>query len=237
MDSGNNDRLRTPLQLEAIEKETRAFECPNCRQHLQFRVRVQVQGVQATLTGEEVAERDGRVLTPKGTRDIKAEITNPPMGNNRPALVRLIQYYQEVGILSAFEQTAAEVKSHCLPKDMGSFLLTWLNKCVKANLIPKLALRKLINEFDDGQIEVWHSDLIAAVVSDGRLRAFVPMHILRGELVRLGKMSNTRLRTSATDERLDAWIRTKHGYVLGTGAMFSEMQKQAKGSFELTVKT
>lgn len=233
-----DDQL-TPQQLEAIEKETRQFVCPSCGECWQFRLSVSVKGVQRPPTPEESATRDGRpYIPPKHPKSaaVVYEDPNPPMGNNRPALVRLVQYYREIGVLAAFEQTVAEAKSHQLPKDMGGFFLTWLGKCVKANLIPKLALRKLINEFDDGQIEVWHSDLIAAVVSDGKLRAFVPIHILRGELVRLGKLSSTRLRTRATDERLDNWIRTKHGYVLGTGAMFSELQRQAKGSFDVTVR-
>lgn len=235
--TNGNEKVPTPLQLEAIEKETKAFECPNCHIHLQFRLSVKVVGVQESLTAEENAARDGRPLTPKATKDPLAEKANPPMGDKRPGLLRLVEYYRDIGILAAFEQVAADLHSHQLPKDMGGFFLTWMRTSVRANLIPKLALRRLINEFDDGMIEVWHSQLIAAVVSDGRLRCFVPMHLLRGETIRAGGGSKTSLRTSATEERLDNWIRTKHGYVLGGGAMFQEMQKQAKGNFELTVKS
>lgn len=227
----SDDSDKTPQQLEAIEKETRAFVCPNCGEHWQFRVSVQVKGIQPTPTGEEIAERDGKLSAPK-----KPVNANAPMDLARPALQRLKEYYRETGLLDAFEQTVSDIKAHQLPNDIGNFFLSWLKKCVVANQIPKLALRKLINEFDDGQIEVWHSDEIAAVLSNGKLRAFVPTHILRGELVRMGIASTTRLRTMATEERLDNWIRTKHGYVLGTGAMFSELQRQAKGNFELTVR-
>lgn len=229
----DDDRIvKTPLQLEQIEKETRGFTCPNCNHHWQFRVQVKVVGVQPTLSGEEVAARDGRPLTPKKTVDDKATDANPPMGVNRPQLVRLAQYYKEVGILPAFEQVASELLSHQIPNDMGKFFLTWLTTTVPATLIPKLALRRLINEFGAGQIGVYHAQGIAAVVSDGQLRCFVPMHLLRGEIIRAGNGSNTKLRTLATEERLDSWIRTKHGYVYGHGMLFSEMKKQARGSFD-----
>lgn len=235
MESNNGEqRLKTPLQLEAIKKETRAFTCPNCNQNLQFQVIVKVANVHAPLTAEEVAARDGRPLTPKKVKDVP--LANLPMGNRRPALVRLAQYYRDIGILGAFEEVAKELLAHQLPKDMDSFFLTWLRTSTKASLIPKLSLRMLINEFNDQHIEVFSSQQIGGIVSDGKLRCFIPMHLLRGEVVRLGGGSNTKLRTKATEDRLERWIRTKHGYVYGEGLMFGEMQKQARGQFELTVK-
>lgn len=223
---------KTPIQIEAIEKETRGFECPSCHEHFQFRVTVAVKGIQPTLTGEEVAERDGRPLMPKGTPDPISAINNPPMGDDKPSVVRLLHYYKDIGILDAFEQVLKEHFADKMPKDIGKFFLTFLRTSVKASLIPKLALRRLINEFDDGLIEVYTAQQIAAVVSDGKIRCFVPAHLLRGEVVRLGGGSNTKMRTRATEERLDTWIRTKHGYVFGAGPMFQEMQKQARGSFD-----
>jgi len=226
----SDPRLKTALQLEAIEKETRGFTCPNCNQHLQFLLSVKVTGIQATLSGEEVAVRDGKPLPLKSEK--KEVDSNPPMGLDRPKLVRLAQYYRDVGVLSAFEEVANSLLSHQLPNDMDKFFLTWLTTTVQAVQIPKLALRRLINEFDDGQINVYHAQGIGAVVSDGKLRCFMPMHLLRGEVVRAGNGSNTKLRTLATEERMDNWIKTKHGYVYGNGMLFNEMRKQAKGSFD-----
>lgn len=223
-------REKTAVQLEAIEKETRGFDCPNCGHHMQFRVAVKVLTVQQTLSGEEVAERDGRTLAPP-KRKLTPEEANPPLGVNRPQLVRLGQYYQDVGIISAFESVAKELLSHQLPTDMNRFFLTWLTITTRATLIPKLALQRLINEFR-GEINVYHAQGIGAVVSSGQLRCFVAMHLLRGEVIRVGNGSNTKLRTLATEEKLDAWIKTKHGYVYGAGLLFSEMQKQARGSFD-----
>lgn len=231
-----SEEPKTPQQVEAIEKETRGFECPGCGQHWQFRVAVKVLGIQPTPTAEEVAERDGRPVTPKKTADPLSAANNPPMGDKRPSLARAVAYYRDTGVLGAFEEVSKDLHAHQLPKDMGKFLLTWLSTCVQATLIPKIALRKLINEFDAGQIEVWSAQQIGAVISDGQLRCFVPMHLLRGEVIRAGGGSNTKLRTMATEERLDTWIRTKHGYVYNHGALFQEMQKQARGSFD-NVKT
>lgn len=221
-------REKTAVQIEDIEKETRAFDCPNCGYHMQFRLSVKVNTVQRTLSGEEAAERDG---LPEPRRKLTPEEANPPMGINRPQLVRLGQYYRDIGITSAFESVVKELMAHQLPPDMNKFFLTWLTTTTKASLIPKLALQRLINEFR-GEIGVYHAQGIGAVVSNGQLRCFVAMHLLRGEIIRAGNGSNTKLRTRATDERLDAWIKTKHGYVYGKGLLFTEMQKQAKGSFE-----
>lgn len=211
-----DERELTPLQVEEINKETRGFQCPSCRKHLQFRVAVKVTAVMPTLTGEEVAARDAGMSLPIE----KASIT------------RLLGYYRDVGILDAFTQVVKEHFADKMPNDPDKFFLTFLKTSVRATMIPKLALQRLINEFDGGNIEVYTAQQIAAVVSDGTLRCFVPAHLLRGEVVRMGKGSNTKLRTRATEERLETWIRTRHGYVVGRGLMFQEMQKQARGDFD-----
>lgn len=233
----SDDPNRTSQQVEAIEKETRSFTCPNCGEHWQLRLSVTVKGIQPTLSPEEHAARDGK---PVMTKAEKAQTTpngaTQQLEAERVRLVRLMQFYKDSGIFPAFIGVAAELKSHQMPKDTETFFINWIRTTTKAHLIPKFALRKLISEFNDGQIEVHHAQGIGAVISDGTLRAFVPMHLLRGEVIRAGGGSNTKLRTTATDAGLDNWIRTKHGYVVGTGAMFSELKKQAKGSFELTVK-
>lgn len=235
-ENGSNGQVKTPLQLEAIEKETRSFTCPVCDAHLQFRLSVKVNAVQETLTTEEHAELAGLPEPLKKTPKAFAKMDDPQRTAAQMRLKRLVQYYEDTGILQAFLDIASELKAHQMPKDTTTFFLNWLRTCTVAQLIPKFALRKLINEFKDEYIEVQHAQGIGAVISDGVLRAFVPMHLLRGEVIRAGGGSNTKLRTSATDAGMDNWIRTKHGYVLGTGALFNEMRKQAKGSFELTVK-
>lgn len=233
--NGSGGVERTPLQLEAIEKETRGFECPYCHNHLQFRLVVKVNAVQPTPSGAEVAERDGRVLAESNKNNsLSGDELKVQAESQR--LQRLMQFYKDSGIFDAFIEIAEELKAHQMPKNRETFFLNWLRTCVKASLIPKFALRKLINEFNDELIEVQHSQGIGAVISDGTLRAFVPMHLLRGEVIRAGGGSNTKLRTSATDAGVEHWIRTKHGYVLGSSVMFQELKRQAKGSFELTVK-
>lgn len=233
----SNGTPKTPLQLEAIEKETRSFECPNCGEHLQFRLSVKVNGVQRTLTAEEHAERNGMSEPMQKIPRLAApKIVDHQYAAEQLRLQRLVQYYKDTGILAAFLEIVSELKAHQMPQDQETFFLNWLRTCTVASLIPQLALRKLINEFDDGRIEVQHAQGIGAVISDGKLRAFVPMHLLRGEIIRAGGGSNTKLRTLATDAGVDNWIRTRHGYVLGASLMFQEMKRQAKGSFELTVK-
>lgn len=237
-DQNGSNGLKTPLQLEMIEKETRAFECPNCHERLQFRVGVVVTSVQSPPTPEEAAIRDGLPppLVKAVVKSQEEKVVDHQMAAENLRLKRLVQFYKDSGIMSAFLEIASELKSHQMPKDTDTFFLNWLRTCVVASLIPKFALRKLINEFNDEQIEVQHSQGIGAVISDGTLRAFVPMHLLRGEVIRAGGGSNTKLRTSATDAGVENWIRTKHGYVLGSSVMFQELKRQAKGSFELTVK-
>lgn len=232
----SDDPNKTSQQLEAIEKETRSFTCPNCGEHWQFRLSVHVKGIQPTLSPEEHAAKDGRPVMTKQEAKTTPNGASAQLNAESVRLMRLMQFYKDSGIFSAFIEIAAELKSHQMPKDTETFFINWIRTTTKAHLIPKFALRKLINEFNDSQIEVQHSQGIGAVISDGALRCFIPMHLLRGEVIRAGGGSNTKLRTLATDAGMDNWIRTKHGYVVGTSAMFQELKRQAKGSFELTVK-
>lgn len=201
-----------PLVLPQSSDKSNQFNCPHCATTLQFRVNLTVRGVREV-------DGDGAFMTPSGQAQpvsLKSQ--------------RLMDFYRETGILGAFRDVVSEVKSAQLPHDIGGFLLVWLKTATLVS-VPRLALRRLASEFG-GVIEVYHAQGIAAIVSDGVVRSFAPIYLLRGELVRAAKGSRISVKTQANDAQMDTWIRTKHGYVVGTGAYFNEMKRKSAGSFD-----
>lgn len=212
---------KTELQLEAIEKETRGFECPNCHVHLQFRVRLNVVGVQQTPTGEEAAARDGRPFEGKTTpaRAIEEE--------------QLLADLESSGLLAAFSDALDKAVVPSKPSDTPSYMLSWLNLATKVKLSPPM-VSKLYRLYPSSRIEVFAAQYIAAVVVEGRVRAFYPYSLLKGQSV--DKLTPSGMEITKTKDRMttEIWHRSKFGYVTGRGAYFSEMKKHSKGAFANT---
>jgi hypothetical protein len=216
-----NENVVTPLEIEAIEKETKAFECPNCGIHLQFRTVVKVSGVQVSQTGAEKAATEGRPQT-------------PPKILLQDENARIIAAATEGGALLAFENALKTENPNYKGAHTGKYFLTWLQAArrIKAH---QLGLRQCLIEREReaaGDLELWGFQYVAAVLADGEFRCFLPMSLAKGKPVDVlqanggGEMATRRHYETATE-----WIRTRFGYVAGRGLLLSEMRKRAAGDF------
>lgn len=208
---------KTPLQIEEIEKETRAFECPNCHMHWQFRVRVNVTGVGRTLTGEEFAARE----------------------NNQPIAPRFTSGAQQIldeaeatGILPAFKSVfTSGANANQIPNDLEAYFLTWLTKAQRKPA-PQFGIRLCLPKEDRvGNLELYTFQQVTAVLSDGFFRAFLPTPLVKGETIKPLVRTNGMLHSGDT-VNLEMWVRTKYGYVSHRGALFAEMQRKCVGEFD-----
>ena len=118
-------------KIEDVEKESRAFECPNCHTHLQFMVRVSVMGVRPTevSAAQFVAQRAG---------------DTPPKDRLASEERRVIEEARAAGVLDAFV-AAAKVKSLPVPADLEAFVIQFLNTAVKVEA-PQFVVKMFVLE-------------------------------------------------------------------------------------------
>lgn len=207
----------TPIQLEAIEKETRAFRCPACDAHLQFRARLLIIGVQEPLSPEEVSIKDG--LT---------KLSEKPKPNE------LVVQAKRDGIFSAFAKTAQVAMCNNMPQDLERYFVTWLTRATKIRS-PQFAIRLCLPEDErSGDLELWAFNTMAGVVKDGYLRTFLPYQLVQGrEVPGTLKPSGNGIQRVPTEMTLTRWIKTRNGYVTGY-MLFNELRGKAAGAFANT---
>jgi hypothetical protein len=227
----SDDPNKTPLQLEAIEKETRAFNCPTCGEHLQFRLSVQVKGVQVPPSSDEVALRDGSPLPVKKTTRV---VMTKAIRNDSTA----VQQAKTDGTWDAYVTAIKAAYPQQQPKDLSEFFDKWLNAATRLRT-PQFAIRSCLPVEDrDGDLELWVFSSLAAVVVNGRLKTFVPYQLVKGEPLpdSLALSSNGIERRKASSADLAIWVKTRNGYVAGKGLLFNELKGKRAGQFETTVR-
>src|SRR5688572_8935466 len=104
----------TPLKIEAIEKETKAFDCPSCGAHLQFLVRVSVMGVHEAEQPEP-----------------RAKPTKPPLAAKPKTLYPATEQAKSIGVFDAFVSTIRTSTPHNVPTDLERYFSMWLNRSHK----------------------------------------------------------------------------------------------------------
>ena len=124
-----------------------------------------------------------------------------------------IEEAERNGALAAFVDAVAHIKVQQPPRNLERYFLSWLKACQPA-VVPKEHLEALIAEFR-GRITVYQFSGIAAVVSDGYLRTFIPY---------AGKESRAKAQAFQHAAVLEGWLRSRYGYVAGKGAFFEAMR-------------
>lgn len=208
--------LTTPELVEAIEKESRGFECPKCHTHLQFMVRVSVIGVRESMTAEEyVARRPGET---------------PPKNMLSSAEQQVIEEARAAGVLDAFA-AAVKVKTPPVPANVEKFFIFFLNTATKMKA-PQFAVRMCLPDDEAaGDLEMWSSQGVVAVTSDGVFKTFLPKWIVDGKPNPKLEMQGGKPRVVPADTSLKVWVRTRNGYVVGRGLLFNELRGRAAGDF------
>ncbi|HEY8560470.1 MAG TPA: hypothetical protein VIL74_08840 [Pyrinomonadaceae bacterium] len=215
----------TPEQIEAIEKETRGFYCPCCNTKLQFRARVQLTSVGIADTREEVAERDNVPVQINGADRKRIE----KVERNRDFL----RFAKETGVLDAFEQ-AVDAASMFKPKNLEAFFVNWLETAVKVKT-PQFALRQCLLSKDlsaGGELELWRSGAIGAILQNGNFKVFIPNDLLKGGTVESLATADGGI-TKQERTNLQVWVRTRFGYIEKSSEFSRELRKHSIGGFQV----
>lgn len=217
---------KTPSQIEAIEKETRAFECPCCKTQLQFRTRVQLTSVGIASTAAECSTRDGVPLL-IGQDALKRQKL---MEDN----AEFLSISKSLGVFDAFHQavdTAALNVSGGPPNDKDKYFLQWMTKAAKQNA-PAFALKQCLGNGSSGALEMWGWQNVSVILQDGLFRVFLPRQLVHGEDIKELAFKNGEIQTKRT-MALPQWVRTKYGYVERSGEFANELRKHSIGAFAI----
>lgn len=213
-------------QLEAIEKETRQFECPCCNTQLQFRTRIHVTSVGRAATREEVAERDNRpvAIGARERKDMERVTAN----------ATVLEAAKSCGVFDAFSK-ALEVASMAVgggaPTNTDAYFVQWLTKASRQR-VPTFALRECLEGDAGGDLQLWGWMNVSAILQDGEFRQFIPRKLVEGEPIeQLAFEANGLTKQQAMDAKY--WVRTRFGYVERSGEFTKEMRKHSIGAFSL----
>jgi hypothetical protein len=207
----------TPLKIEAIEKETKSFQCPACKTHLQFLTRIQVVGVHETLTGEQYKA---------------AEVNKQIPSKKKP--IEFVEQAKRDGIFAAFAKTVQAAQPYNIPVDLEKYFVTFLTRATKIKT-PQFAIRQCLPEDERaGELELYAFQNTAGVVKDGYLRTFLPYQLVQGkEMPSMLTPGDSGITPKAAEMSLPLWVKTRNGYVTSY-ALFSELRGRAAGSFANT---
>lgn len=211
----------TPLKIEAIEKETKAFDCPSCGAHLQFLVRVSVMGVHEAETPQV---RPGERLPPP----------KPAPVPKRKTVYPATEAAKDAGIFEAFITTLKTATPHNVPADLERYFSVWLSRAEKVKT-PQFAIRPCLEASErEGDLELYAFQNLAAVIRDGYLHSFLPYQFVKGKEIGATLSANGNGIQKKENVTLPEWIKTRNGYVLGRGALFQELRGKAAGAFDTT---
>lgn len=213
------EEIKTELQLAAIEKETRSFECPCCNAKLQFRTRVHITSVQTATTPEESAARDGREVSLKQKETISESQKS------------VIETAKQNGTFKAFV-AALEAGATHVPINKEAYFVKWLSKTARQKT-PAFALRQCLEERDleaAGELELWGFQYVSAVMVDDEFKVFIPQQLIKGDVIEKLEATPKGLKVKQTIN-LPIWIRTRFGYVEKSGGFSDELRKHSIGAF------
>lgn len=147
---------------------------------------------------------------------------HPPAYSAKEA--ELLDTAKRCGLFDAFSHAAREERAFAgVPGDMdGFFLLFW--RTIGRVEVPRIALAAWIAEFD-GRIEVFGSNGVLAIVSDGDIKAFIPNRYVRRSLTDKGPQIPATV-------QFEQWVKSKFGYVpVGAGHFASALRQSNIGGF------
>jgi hypothetical protein len=214
-----NEELTSLLVKRFIEKDrqSRAFVCPSCNTVLALNLEVTVKKVKR-LEDLQVEKND-------------APPAHKPSRFTEQEDVFLVEMKAN-GMYQAFADCVDRlIVSGGKPADTESYFLAWIDKAVKVK-VPNFSLRTLIDEFSGERLDVYASQYIAGIVANGKVVAFYPYALLKGEAVDKLTPSGSQITATGKPMTTEVWRRSKYGYVVGRGAFFTEMQAKSKGAFD-----
>lgn len=192
--------------IAAIEKHSRAVKCPACGEHIRFSTRTSIIGVHIAENHADLRNDD-----------------DDHVHYVREAELRIIAQARESGILEPFIKACEQVTKWSKPADLERFFVTFMRSC-QARPEPAWKLKLLFDENIGGHLIAYQHSQITMIVADDNIKMFVPLELFVGGIAR--KIQVGRNGTSIKQTDINDWIRTRFGYVAGTGAFYSALQAE-----------
>jgi hypothetical protein len=206
-DTRNGGAENDPRQYYA----SKPTACPHCGGPIEVTLTFAIAAVAAGTPG------------PRGTRTWEDNLT--------PAQREVLAECRAAGVVDAFAAAVEHMPQQSRPADPALYLITWLAKA-GPRVVPLFALDVLKERFPRQRFTVYAADGIAAVLAEGVLLGFVPVHLVVGRAVKgLAKNRMIKGRLPAEPGPLEAWVRTRFGYVAGRGVMLEVLQQRSYGDF------
>lgn len=207
-------------QITFTDPYAKVFKCPCCQARLQFKTQVSVLGVY------ELGENDMPIV--ERPRLVKKDTLTPDERN-------LVDSIKTAGLFAPFETTMRTSTPHNVPADLEKYFLTFLKRATKVKT-PQFAIRPCLSVNErEGQLELFAFQNIAAVVSDGYVKSFLPYQLVNGKPIQDTLHSNGKgVGVSRNDLTLPDWVKTRNGYVAGRGVLWNELRGKAAGNFANT---
>lgn len=196
---------------EEKKEKSRPFECPHCHKPIKVKVSTEI------LEVSSLTEEEGNIDWTYGLTQEQKEV---------------VQIAKDTGVLSAFELTVREVKTHQFPRNIERFFLNFFKTAVP-KVIPKFALDYFIHEFAGARIEFWTAQGIGAVVADGVIHTFIPAELVTGRKARItAGRGRARLCAPADEGDLREWMARRRGRLTSLhteAASLKFLKKQSMG--------
>lgn len=212
------------LVKEKFDQKSQVFECPCCHTELQFTLKLKVTGVQPYVRGSNKA---ALLANQSNRQSLSTNQSNHKLSANRTAFLSEVK---ASGLIKVFEQCIEQIGSDSKPSNIEEYFLKFINTAQEYK-ISAYARGWLVKEYGTTNLRFQHAFQIIAVIVDDKLRSFIPTHLLEGRTHRIG---NTTTRSDASMGQFVAWVKTRHGYVVGKGYLYEEMKRQSAGSFVIS---
>jgi hypothetical protein len=185
--------------------------CPHCGGPIEVTLTFAIATVAAGTPG------------PRGARTWEDHLT--------PEQHAVLDECRAAGVVGAFAQAVAHLPQQSRPADPARFLMTWLAKA-GPRVVPPFAVAVLKARYPRQRLTFYAADGIVAVMGEGVLLGFVPMHLVIGRPVK-GLAANRAIkgRLQAEPGPLEDWVRTRFGYVAGRGLLLEVLQQRSYGDF------
>jgi hypothetical protein len=116
-----------------------------------------------------------------------------------------------------------------VPKLAAKAFLAW-TRVLQPKPLPPEVNRFFSGEYPGQSCRIVHSNGIAAILVEDVLTQLIPTTLLDGDAL---KGQAGVIRSGRTDiSKIENWIRTKYGYVAGSGTMLTELRKRCYGAFD-----
>lgn len=195
-----------------MTEQNRIVMCPHCQKELRI-------DVCSTVTGARTMEEHELSFGPDQWKEGLSD-----------SELALIKQAQISGLLKAFGEAVEQRGGMSSPRSMERFLVTFL-RTMAVSRVPEYVIRHYNAEYGRRPLEFWQGQGVCAVIVDGRIRAFVPLQIFKGHMVKSVRGENTK-RMGGDEQTLQAWTKTRFGYVPDSAVVFArELRRKSIGEF------